>query len=244
MSVFVITMGISSGCNSIKGLFATPTTTLTITTSPTITPSPTNTSTPIPTSSHTPIPTSTNTMTPMPQAKINGQIEHTLDEQPKTRLVIPCLIVEEKKCQMQSNSATTVSDDGLFEITVAPGTYTLFYGPADAESTRPLWEDMYIELGSPTALAESFDPNAKSIGCRRYIVDDNPTYIDGTPMYLVTNFDTVWIETVLLQIDVPGGYQWHEGTFVTDGDNTPLQVTVIANEMINVTLVGFSGCED
>lgn len=176
----------------------------------------------------------TPTPTPLP-SKIVGDIAN-LGEHPRTRIVIPCLFVENDICQVQSDAITNVSDDGTFEITnISPGTYTFLYGPAIAENTRPLWEDKYITLINLETFAQSLDPDAElsTVCIHAYLGNE---VLNGLRTLEVTH--TFWVDVVSLQLDVPVN-----DIFEEEHPFAPLQIEVTAGDTVNVTLRGL-GCEE
>jgi len=149
--------------------------------------------------------------------------------------------LEKDTCQIQSDTIANVLGDGSFEFTnIASGTYTFLYGPANAESTRTLWEGKIVSLDSAEAFAQSFGPEAEPVGCRSLETASEPD--EETGLYPITIFDTVWVDIVSLQIDVPGGFEWKQGITTIAGTGAPLQVEVMASETVSVTLRGL-GCE-
>ncbi len=183
------------------------------------------------------------TVTPAPSpttpvgAKIVGQVAN-IDETPKTALVIPCLMGGENTCRMQQASATRVSDKGSFEIaSIAPGTYTFFYGPDSATKSRSSWEDKLVRLQNAPTIAASFDPKINPDGCRD--IKQEPA---GGLYRIIIVMDTIWLESLSLQIDFPGGTTWGPTGATGPERSMPLQVEAKGGQTANVTLRGL-GCK-
>jgi len=169
-------------------------------------------------------------------ALIAGKIENA---NPKTHLVVPCLIINDNVCQIQRKKFAIVSESRSFEITVVPGFYTFLYGPLEAENTRSIWEGKTVAFDNADSFAHSFDPKAKPEACRYLSTGIKD---EKTGLYEAVIYDTVWLESVALQIVVPGGFEWKRGAQTFAGGGAPLRIEAKRGEVTNVTLRGL-GCK-